>query len=173
MKRLDKVLPLTTFILGLILIFSSSYGKSLTEFLTLDVEEISLTTQILFLTGVALFAFGTFTILTKILVKPKEVKQRVIVKQVQHVKPKPEIVIDKPSKVEPVKSILEEKEWKEMEPFYVKVKGITFKVKGDKKDYRYWQASCEHTDFKELCLNCAGNILKEFNWDNIEVIKRT
>lgn len=173
MKRLDKVLLLTTFILGLILIFSSSYGKSLTEFLTLDVEEISLTTQILFLTGVALFAFGTFTISVKILIKPKEVKQRVIVKQIQHVKPKAETVIEKPSKVETVKSILEEKEWKKMKTFYVKVKGITFKVKGDKKDYRYWQASCEHEDFKELCFNCAGNILKEFNWDNIEVIKRT
>jgi len=139
---------------------SSSYGKSLTAFLTADAKEISLTTQIMFLTGVALLTFGPCYILAKTVTKAEEVKK--VVEQVQYVEPKADIVTEKPSKVEFAKYILEEKEWKKMKPFHVKVKGITFKVKGNKKDYRYWQVACEHTEFRDLCINCANNVLKEF-----------
>jgi len=186
MKGLGK--GITLFLLGLLLIYSvyAYSGKPFTELLTTNVEQIGSTLQASFLIGVALFICGPLYALVKTLTDTKQKEEKILPifgisppRKKQHVSTSTKdkygtdtyAITEKQARVKFAKNILDEKKLQKMKPFYVKVKGVKFKVQGDKKDYTHWQVACEHTGFKELCLQCANNVLKEFNWDNIEIQK--
>ncbi|MDH5376588.1 MAG: hypothetical protein OEZ21_08640 [Candidatus Bathyarchaeota archaeon] len=186
MKGLGK--GITLFLLGLILIYSAyAYsGKPFTELLTTDVEQIGSTLQATFLIGVALFIGGPLYALVKTLtdttpkeekilpifgISPARKKQYASTSRKGKYDADTHAITEKHAHVKFAKNILDEKKMQKMKPFYVKVKGIKFKVQGDKKDYTHWQVACEHLRFEELCIDCAINALKEFNWDNIEIQK--
>jgi hypothetical protein len=178
---------ITSFFLGLILIYSAySYsGKPFTELLTTDVEEIGSTLQATFLIGVTLLIGGPLYAMSKTLTDTTQKEEEILpifgttpVKK-KHAFTSTEgkydadtlAITEKHPHAKFAKYILDEKKLQKTKPFYVKVKGIKFKVQGDKKDYTHWQVTCEHLKFEELCLDCAMNVLKEFNWDNIETQK--
>jgi len=184
MKGLGK--GITLFLLGLLLIYYSytSSGKPFTELLTTDVENIGLTLQAIFLVGIVLFVGGPLFALARTLTSTKQEEEEILPifgtsvarkKQYASTSTKGKydtgthaITEEHPHR-EFAKNILDENKFQKIKPFYVKVNGIKFKVKGDKKDYTHWQVACEHSDFKELCLDCALNVLEKFNWDNIEI----
>lgn len=184
MKGLGK--GITLFFLGLILIYSAyAYGgKPFTELLTTDVEKIGSTLQATFLIGVALLIGGPLYALVKTLtdtgakeekilpifgISPARRKQYALTSGKGEYDTDTHAITEKHPDAKFAKYILDEKKLQKMKPFYVKVKGTKFKVQGDKKDYTHWQVACEHLKFEELCIDCAINVLKEFNWDNIEI----
>jgi len=185
MKGLGK--GITSFFLGLLLIYSAyAYsGKPFTELLTTDVEQIGSTLQATFLIGVTLLIGGPLYALVKTLTGtgPKEEKILPIfgttpVKKKHALAPREgeyetdtHAITEKHPHAKFAKYILDETKLQKTKPFYVKVKGTKFKVQGDKKDYTHWQVACEHLRFEGLCIDCAINALKEFNWDNIEIQK--
>lgn len=179
---------ITLFVLGLILIYSAYTfsGKTFTELLTTDVEQIGSTLQATFLIGVAFFIGGPLYTMVKTLTGTKQKEEEILpifgTSQIKKKQQAPTArkaehdtstrpITQKRPQTKFAKYILDEKKLQKTKPFYVKVEGTKFKVRGDKKDYRYWQVACEHTGFKELCLECANNVLKDFNWDNIEILK--
>lgn len=47
--------------------------------------------------------------------------------------------------------------------FYVKVGGVTFEVYGTRTVPKTWKVSCEHAEFKALCIKCANMLARRIN----------